>query len=37
MARAVRANNEDEYTFRNAAIDDGEAPLWVNRAVSRTS
>jgi hypothetical protein len=25
------ANNEDEYTFRNAAIDDGEPPLWVNR------
>jgi hypothetical protein len=23
------ANNEDEYTFRNAAIDDGEPPLWV--------
>ena len=23
------ANNEDEYTFRNAAIDDGEPPFWV--------
>jgi hypothetical protein len=23
------ANNEDQYTFRNAAIDDGEPPLWV--------
>jgi hypothetical protein len=27
------ADNEDEYTFRHAEIDEGEPPLWVKRTL----